>query len=498
MASVYLGWLSGPGDFSRVVAIKRMHPQLMLDQEFVTRFRDEAWLSARLLHPNIVQVLDIVEHRQEDLLIVMEYIHGISLRALWADARSVGERLPPGVIAGVLVPALMGLHAAHEATDDQGQPIGTVHRDFSPQNIMVSSEGHAKILDFGIAKARTHIHVTSTGLLSGKVGYFSPEQIEGRTLDRRTDVFAAGIVLWEMLTGERLFGRPGVDEPAAIYRILNHPVRPPSALNPAVPGRLDEIVLRALERSPDARFPTARDLAGELEIALDVASPSRLAEWVQRICGDRMSRLSRTLGEARRSMAQIQPTAALPLPAEASVAAVAAPGIATGSTAVTTNDVVRRRGRKRPLLTLAVVAVTAMAALGVAVRAGAWRFFFSHASPALGSPEAAASPTPVGARPIVSSGSLADPAPASLGSSAPESGEDGAPSRGAGPSFEPPASVAQSARASEPRSRSGRARPASSTHHGHGGGPGAGAAPDCDPPTYLDADGIRIFKEGCL
>jgi eukaryotic-like serine/threonine-protein kinase len=298
MASVHLGWLTGAADFSRVVAIKRMHPHLVFDVERAARFRDEARLSARLLHPNIVQVLDVVESKQE-LLIVMELVHGVSLRSMLEDAKASGCRLPTNIIAGILVPALHGLHAAHEATDERGQLLGLVHRDVSPSNIMVSADGHAKILDFGVAKARTHDHITSAGLISGKYGYFAPEQVRNGSLDRRTDVFAAGTVLWEMLTGERLFCDPGIDVAPSFDRLLHAPICAPSTFHHELPKHLDEIVLRALERSPERRYGSARALAQDLEATLEVASPPTIAAYLECLCGKRLASLSRALAGSR-------------------------------------------------------------------------------------------------------------------------------------------------------------------------------------------------------
>jgi len=358
MASVYLGWLSGAADFSRMVAIKRLHPQFTFDELFAARFRDEAWLSSRLLHPNIVQVLDVVEQSQE-LLIVMEYVHGVSVAGLLGDAIATGCKLPPSVVAGILVPALHGLHAAHEATDDEGHAIGLVHRDFSPQNIIVSSEGHAKLLDFGIAKARTHVHVTSAGLLSGKFAYFSPEQALAGVMDRRSDVFAAGIVLWEMLAGARLFGTPDVSDAGALHRVLNHPVRPPSAVNPDVPRMLDDLVLRALERAPDRRFASARSFALEIEASIKVASPSTVAEWLHRRCAKRLATLSHTLKHTQRRMRQAQLGVSAAQAANQTIGQESLPE-SEGATAVTVNI------KPRPRRVVRWLKVTAIATALVA------------------------------------------------------------------------------------------------------------------------------------
>lgn len=490
MASVHLGWVAGPGDFSRLVAIKRMHPQLADDQHFVARFRDEAWLSSRLLHPNIVQVFDVVDGNGE-LLIVMEYIHGVSLRSLWADARAAGYTLPLSVIAGILVPSLHGLHAAHEATDDHGHPIGIVHRDFSPQNIMACTDGHAKILDFGIAKARTHMHVTSTGLLSGKLGYLSPEQIQGGPLDRRSDVFAAGIVFWEMLTGRRLFCEPGVDEPAAIYRALKQAVRPPSTFSSGIPRRLDAIVLQALEREPERRFESARALALEIESAVDVASASRVADWIGRVCTQRVAELSKMLNKARRAMAEQQSPAAVAPPPLVSMTAATTGEAATAVTAVTVNEVAVP-SRARPLRWAAVGVVCLALAVGAASR-GRLRGLWRHSSPARNA-AVMVSPASVSVAPPAQAWQPVPPSPAEL----PPSASSQALPVQAHESAALPAKRLRAPIAERPQKQRGSSSARRSFARKPDTPAKAAVRPNCDPPTYVDPDGIRIFKDECL
>ena len=477
MASVYLGWHSGAADFSRMVAIKRLHPQFTFDELFAARFRDEAWLSSRLLHPNIVQVLDVVEQSQE-LLIVMEYVHGVSVAGLLGDAMSTGRKLPPSLVAGILVPALHGLHAAHEATDDEGHPIGLVHRDFSPQNIMVSSEGHAKLLDFGIAKARTHVHVTSAGLISGKFAYFSPEQALAGVMDRRTDVFAAGIVLWEMLAGARLFGTADTTDAGALHRVLNHPVRPPSAVNPAVPSMLDDLVLHALERAPDRRFSSARAFALEIEASIDVASPSTVAAWLHRRCAKRLATLSRTLNHTRRRMRQAQLGVSAAPPVKQAIGRESLPK-SEEATAVTVN-VKPRHGVGAHWLRVTAVAV-ALVAFTLVVSFRSRLFGSSH----MASTAPPASPAPIehgvpSALPVMQP---LDEVPTTA--EAPQ--EPSAESEDVQPKKPNPGSNA----------RAGRHRPPWTTRS-LTASPKIPARPNCDPPTYLDSDGIRIFKNECL
>lgn len=477
MASVYLGWLSGAADFSRMVAIKRLHPQFTFDELFAARFRDEAWLSSRLIHPNIVQVLDVVEQSQE-LLIVMEYVHGVSVAGLLGDAISTGRKLPPSVVAGILVPALHGLHAAHEATDDEGHAIGLVHRDFSPQNIIVSSEGHAKLLDFGIAKARTHVHVTSAGLLSGKFAYFSPEQALAGVMDRRSDVFAAGIVLWEMLAGVRLFGTPDVSDAGALHRVLNHPVRPPSSVNPDVPRMLDDLVLHALERAPDRRFASARAFALEIEASIKVASPSTVAEWLHRRCAKRLATLSHTLNHTRQRMRQEQLGISTATPVNQAIGWESLPKTEEAM-AVTVNAKPPRRVGAR---WLRVAAVTAALVAFTLVGLFRSRLFGSSRVTSM-APAASPAPFEHGVPSALPVMQPRDEVP----STAEDLREPSAEAEDVQPKKP---SVRSNAHASRPRPPSA-ARSLTVS-------PKALARPTCDPPTYLDSDGIRIFKDECL
>jgi len=478
MASVCLGWISGAADFSRVVAIKRMHPQFTFDELFAARFRDEAWLSSRLLHPNVVEVLDVVEQGQE-LLIVMEYVHGVSVAGLLADALSAGCKLPPSVVAGILVPALHGLHAAHEATDDEGHPIGLVHRDFSPQNIMVSSEGQAKILDFGIARAQTHVHVTLAGMLSGKFAYFSPEQALAGVMDRRTDVFAAGIVLWEMLAGARLFGAPDITDAATLHRVLNHPVRPPSAVNPDVPNTLDNLVLHALERAPERRFASARAFALELEAATEVASPSTVAEWVERMCAKRLALLSRTLNRTRRRMRQAQlGVSAAPAVNHQALAWESLPKAEEGTAVTVHAKTLPRLGSRWPKM-IAVAAMLVTFSLVVAFQSRLFGF-----SPMAST---APAPSPAASAPAIPPAFAVPQPPAEV----PVAVEAPRGSSAESTNLQPQGSNARSG------ARAGKSRPPSTTRSLLAPRR-ATTRPNCDPPTYLDSDGIRIFKDECL
>src|SRR5262245_49932653 len=223
MATVYFGRLLGEAGFSRTVAIKCLHAQFAKDPDFTSMFLNEARLAARVRHPNVVPTLDVVS-TDDELFLVMEFVQGESLSRLIRTMRGRNARIPPRIACAIVANALHGLHAAHEATTEQGEPLRIVHRDVSRQNILVGIDGVARVLDFGIAKATVNASNTRAGQLKGKIAYMAPEQIRG-DVDCRTDIYAASIVLWEALTGMRLFG--GEHEANIHYRILNEDAPPP-------------------------------------------------------------------------------------------------------------------------------------------------------------------------------------------------------------------------------------------------------------------------------
>jgi eukaryotic-like serine/threonine-protein kinase len=277
MASVHFGRLSGAGGFSRMVAIKRLHQKFARDPEFVTMFLDEARLAARVRHLNVVSTLDVVASDGE-VFLVMEYIHGQSLASLWRAMRAQNRVTDPHIVAAVMSGVCGGLHAAHEARGERGESLRIVHRDISPQNILVGVDGLARVLDFGVAKASGRTQTTSSGRIKGKLAYMPPEQLHGATVTRRTDVYAAGVVTWELLTGERAFAR--ANEAAVVTAVLEDTLLPPSQVAPHVPAAFDAVVMRALDRNPHRRHATAQELAIDLERCVGVASMSDVGAWV--------------------------------------------------------------------------------------------------------------------------------------------------------------------------------------------------------------------------
>jgi serine/threonine-protein kinase len=282
MATVYIGRMLGAAGFTRTVAIKRLHPHLAADGTFRKMFADEARLAARIRHPNVVDTLDVVVDGEE-LLIVMDFVLGETLSKLVRVATERSVLLPPPVVAAIVIGALEGLHAAHEATNEHGEPLGIVHRDVSPQNIIVARDGTPRMLDFGVAKSTGRLQQTEGSEIKGKLAYMAPEQITRGKIDRRCDLFAMGIVLWETLTMKRLFAAD--DAASTLYAILNDPLRPPSELAPGLTPALDAVVLRALSRDPDARYATAQEMALALEEACLPAPARHGARWVEELAG---------------------------------------------------------------------------------------------------------------------------------------------------------------------------------------------------------------------
>ncbi len=264
MATVFLARLVGTAGFQRFVAIKRLHPHLAREPEFVEMFLDEARLAARIHHPHVVPIQEVGEADGAHYL-VMDYIEGDTFARLLSRGTAAGKRVPPGVTARIMVEALRGLHAAHELVDDQGNFLGLVHRDVSPQNIMVAVDGLAKITDFGVARANARLTTTRTGQLKGKLAYMAPEQARGQIVDRRADIFAAGIVLWEALAMKRLFRGDGDAE--VLQKVLSQPIPLPTVFQPDVPEALVAVAMKALERDPEARFADALIFADALEDA---------------------------------------------------------------------------------------------------------------------------------------------------------------------------------------------------------------------------------------
>lgn len=301
MASVHIGRFAGDGGFLRTVAVKRLHPHFAGEEDFVAMFMDEARLAARIRHPNVVPTLDVVANGQE-LFLVMEYVVGEALSRLIRSARNTlaadsFARPPLEVVSALMCGVLEGLHAAHEAKDDAGVPLGIVHRDVSPQNVLVGADGVARVLDFGIARAASQIHSSQGYTLRGKLAYMAPEQVARQRVGRTTDIFAAAVVLWEALTCHRLFEG---DEVSLVQQVLTKPIPAPSSIRPDISPALDEVVLKALERDPARRYQSAKAMAMALEDAITPATPRRVSEWVVSLAGEALAERERLVAGIER------------------------------------------------------------------------------------------------------------------------------------------------------------------------------------------------------
>jgi serine/threonine-protein kinase len=493
MAAVYKGRLDGPIGFTRTVAVKRLHAQFVSNREFVARFAAEARLAAQIHHANVVQTLDFLE-MQGELFLILEYVEGSTLSALLSRARVQGVPLPVPVVTGILLGALQGLSAAHELRDARGQLLQLVHRDFSPQNVIVGLDGVARVLDFGIAKV-ANWNITSTdGVVPGKLAYMSPEQAAAADVDQRSDVFAAGIVLWEALTGRRLFGGKELSGAAVLRNVLELPIRPPSELNPLVPQALDRVVLDALQRDAAQRLPTARAFAAALQAVTRPGQNSEVADFLR---------------QQALSVAAAEPRSEPPVEIAATVPYLATDTLGGGSVSVPSkaiefNEAVHalpplaaetgaQSGGKRSLS--AVLAVfTLLACGGTLLAAGLFRNsrppLVRSPSATLGAP-ASAVVQPAAAQKLATS---AAPSAFAVPSAAPVVDAQSALGLTATePSHFPKTSQKVHATSAPSKARSNgptqtQRKPAASPR----------VVANCSAPTYDDAEGISHFKTECL
>lgn len=305
MATVYLARLTGPGGFAKLVALKTIHPHLVAEDGFVEMFLDEARIASRITHPNVCQIVDFGVGTGS-YFIAMELLLGENL----AKLRPALENLEQDerhveMVSRIVADAALGLHAAHEVKGDDGELLQVVHRDISHSNLIVTFDGVVKVVDFGIASAADQLHLTRTGTLKGKFAYMAPEQLEQQGVDRRADLWSLGVVLWEMLTGERLFTRKRqVDSMRAV---LDDPIPLASSLNPDVMPEMDAILARALDRAPEKRFASALDFAQALDALAATQgwtfSAQNLGEHMRRVCSESFEQQSAMVLNARSASA---------------------------------------------------------------------------------------------------------------------------------------------------------------------------------------------------
>jgi serine/threonine-protein kinase len=495
MATVHIGRLAGEGGFARMFAIKCMHKHLADDPEFRAMFLDEARLAARIQHPNVVATID-VGTSDEGMFLVTEYIAGESLAWLERAAAARGAKIEIGVALRIVADALSGLHAAHTATDEGGGPLSIVHRDVSPQNVLVGTDGLARVLDFGIAKAAGRSHTTRDGQLKGKLRYMAPEQFRDLDVSPATDVYAASVVLWELLTGQRLFA--GTNDAAVMARVLEGVVAPPSKLAPHVSAELDAVVARGLAREPSARFSTAREMAEALE-RVGLATGRQVGEWVELVAGDAL----------RARAAKISGTNAAPAPARAPDLATQTSTAQQASSSAETSTYAAQQtstrlaplaapASSRPIDSTAILPASTrsvpppppMPAREPARSAPLWMFVMIAAALAV--------LTTFAVRAARGSHATKPPAEDTTVASVADSAAANAPAS-ASPIAAPVASDPQNGAPIVAAPSASVSRPVSSGRNG--GHPPSGKGPhkpNCSPPYYEDENGIRRVKPQCL
>lgn len=340
---MHLGWMHNDGQTDAAVAIKVLHPHLAHDPDAVALFVDEARVAGRIRHPNVVPVRD-VDMVGSNLVIIMDYVEGIALSSLLRGLRERRATIPIPAVARIIAEALRGLHAAHEAVSDDARPMAIVHRDVSPHNILIGTDGITRVTDFGVATSVGRLaHTRTDGLVRGKLHYLAPEQIHRKDPDRSVDIWAAGVVLWECLTGIRLFA--GGTEAETLSQILRQPIEPPSMHRHGVPVSLDDVCLRALERDPARRFSTAAEFADALEGVMDTSNASAtISSLIFAVDGDAI--------HSRRSIIKNGPQATAPL----------------GDRFAFTSATVGSKPHKSGTLTLLLVCTASLVLGGVAVK----------------------------------------------------------------------------------------------------------------------------------
>jgi eukaryotic-like serine/threonine-protein kinase len=314
MATVHLARTQVVGDLHREVALKLMHAHFLSEEnEWSGHLLEEAKLAARIRHPNVVAVLEVGEG-PHGVFLVMEYVEGDTLSGLLRVARGRGHTLPLAIAGRILVDSLAGLHAAHELTDEQGRRLDLVHRDFSPQNIMVGSDGISRLTDFGIAKATGRVGVTSSGIIKGKVGYMAPEQALGKRVDQRCDVWAAGVVAWELLAGRRLYKQE--DQVSTLLRIVQEPPPRLRSVRDDVPPGLEQVVAAALTMDVRERIPSAIELRRQLVAAWraesELADIAEVGEIVRDLASHKLEKRRTQVGQVlklREKMARVSRSA---------------------------------------------------------------------------------------------------------------------------------------------------------------------------------------------
>jgi eukaryotic-like serine/threonine-protein kinase len=515
MATVYVGKLYGPEGFQRTVAIKRPHSHLVRDPEFAAMFLDEARLAARVRHMNVVPTLDVIDEGGE-IAHVMEYVEGASLAELARFATESGQKPPLAIVARVVADVLEGLHAAHETKDERGQPLGIVHRDVSPQNVLVGVDGLSRVVDFGVAKAAGQQHHTATGRIKGKLAYVAPEYLGGQPADRRSDLYSAAIIFWELATGQWLFA--GQTEQETLSNVLMQPPRPLGASRPDAPLALSAAVDRAIAREPERRYQDARSFARELKAAIELASHDDVGAWVRSLAAEMLAANAAIVERAEAAFAAMQPTLAAPpaaktdpppaslqpeaaAPSSAAVPFLIADGPSRG---LTLRGLASPHGQtqshKRPAPAPKLLLFFCGLAASIALGAGLAHLWQGRAL----ARESLASTLPKAPLPAASAPAPEVPAPAeSKTAQAPPAAkpdaDDAPPAAASVAAIQAPSapSPPRAAAPSPPRAAAPSPPPAAKR-------PGPkpkkreGSNASCDPPYTYDAAGIRHIKPQCI
>ncbi len=299
MAGVYIARAVGVAGFERLVAMKVLHPHLAHEEEFISMFLDEARLAARIRHPNVVATQDISDTEGDGFFLVMDYVEGDHLGSLLGKSARQGKRIPQPITARLLIDALTGLAAAHQLTDENGDCLNIVHRDISPHNILVGTDGIGRLTDFGVAKAEVRMSSTRAGQFKGKLSYMAPEQASTGNCDQRSDLFAMGIILWESLTARRLFR--GESNAATLSKILVDPIPLPSEVSPELEP-WDAVLAKALARDPNERYQTADEFAEAIELTATknegIATARAVSGIVRELVGEKVEEEQRKVKSA--------------------------------------------------------------------------------------------------------------------------------------------------------------------------------------------------------
>jgi len=491
MASVHLARFLGIAGFARTVAIKRPLPTLLQNVDFRRLATREALLAARVQHPHVVTTLDVVDSGKE-FLIVMQYVHGEPLSALTALARERGERVPVEIAVTLIGGVLRGLSAVHQARDERAQPLGLIHRDVSPQNILCGVDGVARLADFGLAKAAGYTALSNAGEFKGKLTYASPEQVELRPLTFATDLYAVGVVLWELLSGERMYRDRTASE--LVAQLLRGDVLPPSQFALDLPPALDGVVLRALARDPAQRYDSALAMAAALESCVRPASVEATAHWVSELASESLQARAQLVLDAESETSPSQRRPVL-LAAGALDPTVLAAGALDPHS----------RGRDGPSAGASklagsfghtVLKLFAMAAGVSLVWFAAERLWpravpepsgMAGAEPSSAEPSSAAPSSAVLGTPVEPPRQSLPPARAERKDVA--SAQQGSPS--------PPAAALPDGARTVTTKAALRPDPRRAPTPRASSGAAGAAGLDCSPPFSLDAEGIRHMKPGC-